>query len=142
MSICFSGAFINAPRQVRGLHAGIGAHLRGRAAGDHLPVDHHGELVGQREHRVHVVLDQQDAVVFLDGQQQGDHALGFGHAHAGQRLVEQQHLRLGGQRHRDFELALFAVADGAGDAVLAVLQAGQFQRAFGAGVDGGKAWRA
>jgi hypothetical protein len=41
-------------------------------------------------------------------------------AHAGQRLVEQQHLRLGGQRHGDFELALFAVADGAGDAALAV----------------------
>ena len=36
----------------------------------------------------------------------------------------QQHLRLGGQGHGDLELALLAVADGAGDGVHAILQAG------------------
>jgi hypothetical protein len=50
-------------------------------------------VVGQREDGVHVVLDQHHGVVGLEAQQQLDHALGLGHAHAGQRLVEQQHLR-------------------------------------------------
>ena len=38
-----------------------------------------------------------------------DHAGGFLDAHAGHRLVEQQHARPGGERHRDFELAVFAM---------------------------------
>jgi len=38
-------------------------------------------------------------------------------AHAGHRLVEQQQARFGGERHGDFELALLAVAEGAGPAM-------------------------
>ena len=36
--------------------------------------------------------------------------------HAGQRLVQQQHLRIAGQRHGDLELPLLAVRQRAGDA--------------------------
>ena len=39
------------------------------------------------------------------------HARGFFRAHAGRRLVEQQHLRLAGERQRDLELALAAIAE-------------------------------
>ncbi len=38
------------------------------------PFDHHGETVGDREHRVHVVLDQQDRVVSARRREQLDHA--------------------------------------------------------------------
>ena len=93
-------------------------------------------MVGQREHGVHVVLYQQDGVVFFEAQQQLHHALGLGLAHARQRLVEQQHAGLGGQGHGDFELALLAVAGGPGLGVAAVLQASQFHRAFGPSIHG------
>ena len=46
-----------------------------------------------------------------------EHALGFLGAHAGERLVEQQHLRRGREAHRDFELPLLAVRKRARDAV-------------------------
>ena len=46
-----------------------------------------------------------------DGGDQRMHARGFFRAHAGGRLVEQEHARLAGERERDFELALAAVAD-------------------------------
>ena len=39
------------------------------------------------------------------------HARGLLRAHAGGRLVEQQHARLAGERERDLELALAAIAD-------------------------------
>ena len=55
--------------------------------------------------------------------QQRQHAFGFFRAHAGQRLVEQQHLGLGGQAHRDLELALLAMAQGTGRAVEQVIEA-------------------
>ena len=42
--------------------------------------------------------------------QQRHHARRFLGAHAGERLVEQQHLGLGREHHRDLELALLAVA--------------------------------
>jgi hypothetical protein len=42
--------------------------------------------------------------------QQLHHARGFVGTQAGHRLVEQQQLRLGGERHRELELALLAVA--------------------------------
>ena len=50
-------------------------------------------------------------------------------AHAGQRLVEQHHLRIGRQHHRDFELALFAVAEHTGHPVDLAGQASFFNNA-------------
>ena len=76
-----------------------------------------GQPVGQREHRVHVVFDQAHGVPLFELEQQFHHALGLGLAHAGQRLVEQQHLRLGGQAHGDLQLPLAAVAERAGGAL-------------------------
>jgi hypothetical protein len=94
-------------------------------------------MVGQREDGIHVVFDQQHGVVFLELEQQFDHALGLGHAHAGQRFVQQQHLRLGGQCHGDFQLALLAMAAGAGNHVaLRAFKPREFNGCFGALVDG------
>jgi hypothetical protein len=44
-------------------------------------------------------------------------------AHAGHRLVEQQQLRLGRQRHRDLELALLAMAERGDEGAGAISQA-------------------
>ena len=63
----------------------------------------HGNAVGDRQHPVDVVLDQQHRMALrqtLD-QVRDDDAVRLGEA--GKRLVEQQQLRLDRQRHRDFE---------------------------------------
>jgi hypothetical protein len=112
------------------------------AAGDDGAVDHHRQVVGQREDGVDVVLDQHHRVARLQAQQQLDHALGLGHAHAGEGFVKQKHLRGGGQCHGDLQLALLAVAGRASDEVAASREPGQFQRLLGALVDGGIAARA
>ena len=52
-----------------------------------------------------------------------DHALRFVRSHAGQRFVKQQHARLRGQAHRNFELALLAVRQGGRDALGTVFEA-------------------
>ena len=82
-------------------------------------------MVGEGEHSVHVVFDQHHGVVFFDVQQELDHAFGLGLAHARQRFVEQQHLRVRGQRHGDLQLPLLAVAGGACRGLLFALQAAQ-----------------
>ena len=115
-----------------------GAHLRavadavGRVAGNHRAVDHHGDALGDAKHRVHVVFDQQDGVAGFQLGQQREHAFGFFRAHAGERFVEQQHLRRGGQAHGDFKLALLAVRQQPGGAVEQLVQPGA-----GSGLAGG-----
>ena len=51
-------------------HLGIGADRLRRAGGDDAAVDQHGDAVGEREHRLHVVLDQQDGQLALELAQQ------------------------------------------------------------------------
>src|SRR5690606_39755186 len=51
--------------------------------------------------------------------------------HAGERLVQQQHLRRGGEHHGDLELALLAVAELGGDGVGAVVEQSALERAPG-----------
>ncbi len=93
--------------QIRKLHFRIGAHGRGNVARDHGAVDHHGDAVGHAEHRVHVVLDQQDGVSRLEARQQFEHALRFLGAHARERLVQQQHARPSWRRTSRFPAAAF-----------------------------------
>ena len=95
--------------QIRGLDRGIAPDRVGLAGSDDRTVDHHGDVVGDAKHRVHVVLDEQDCVAPLEAGQERQHSFGFLGPHAGQRLVEQQHVRRGGEAHRDFELALLSM---------------------------------
>ena len=76
------------------------------------------DAVGNLHHRRHVVLDQEqrDAAVahrahHLDG------AVGLVGVHAGERLVEQQHLRVGGEADGDAERAQMALRQVARDLV-------------------------
>ena len=101
------------------------AHDLGRALGDLLAVVEDGDPVADAHDDAHVVLDEQDRqpsssrmrpisaviVARLDG------------VHARRRLVEQQQLRLAGQRARDLQPPLVAVGQVAGQLVLAAPQA-------------------
>jgi hypothetical protein len=95
----------------------IVADRGGRAAREHGAVDHHGDRVGDAEHRVHVVLDEQHRVAVLQRREELEHPLRLLGAHPRERLVEQQHLRAGSQAHRDLELPLLAMREPAGEAV-------------------------
>ena len=70
------------------------------------------DAVGEAEHDVHVVLDHRDRHPRV-----ADLADDLGQAvdvlcrHPGHRLVEEQHRRLGGEGHRELELATVAVRE-------------------------------
>ena len=49
--------------------------------------------IGEAEHHAHVVLDHQQGPALGDAADQRDGLLGLGVAHAGGRLVEQDHAR-------------------------------------------------
>ena len=101
--------------QVGGDDVGVAGDLGGVAVGDQAALVQHGDAVGQSEHAVDVVLDQQHGVGVGElADQCADHlAVGFGEA--GERFVEQQQLGVGGQRDGDFQQAALAVAEvGAG----------------------------
>src|SRR6266545_157949 len=75
-------------------------HLGRRAGGDgHAEVDGH-DPVGEVHHYAHVVLDHDHRNVQLvaDVEDEPRHVLGLLEVHAGDRLVEQQQLRLRRQR--------------------------------------------
>ena len=79
-------------------------------------VDEHGHPPGEVEDEVHVVLDQQHRHLGRQGVDDVEDLLSFAFGHAGHRLVEQQHPRPAGERHRDLEQAALAVGQ-LGDAL-------------------------
>ena len=97
-------------------HAFVGRDFFGAAGGEDRALRHHGDVVGDFEHDLHVVLDDDDvdrcapAPDFLHG------ALGLRRTHAAGRLVEQKQLRLGDQRHADLEQRHVAIGQRAGGA--------------------------
>ena len=58
---------------------------------------------------VHVVFDHHDGDVARDAAQQRLHVAPLGDRSSGKRLVEQQHLRVLRQRHRDLDAAGAAI---------------------------------
>ena len=108
----YSDPLSSSGAEVGFLHRPARADLLGRSGFEHTAVDHHGKDVRDGEHGVHVVLDEQDGVIANEPAEQLDDANGFLGAHARERLVEQQHLGSGRQRHRDFHLAALAVGKG------------------------------
>ena len=77
----------------------------------------HGDALGEFEHRVHVVLDQNDGAAFAEVADQLLDALALGRAQARKRLVEQQHRGLRRQREPEFEPALLAIGERIDDEV-------------------------
>src|SRR5215510_6308772 len=95
-----------------------------RAFGDLLPeVQHRDDVRDLHDHR-HIVLDQQDRLA------EGPHSLDqfvdlvrLAGIHAGRRLVEQQEIRVRGERARHLQAPLLAEGDRRGGKVTPVAQA-------------------
>src|SRR5207248_1347608 len=97
-------------------HRLVLAHLVGRAVGDLAPVVQHDHAVGDVHDHAHVVLDERDrrAELAVDVEDEAAHVLFLLDVHAGHGLVEEQQLRLGGQRARQLHALLQAVGQRAG----------------------------
>ena len=85
-------------------------------------------MVGELKHPVDVVLDQQHRQIGRDALDDGADALALGRGKAGERLVQQQHARRGGERHAHVEQALAAIGQHAG---LGLFDAGEAEIADG-----------
>ena len=100
------------PRRDRPAHLRIGADLLGRAGRDGAAIDQHGDAVGEREHGVHVVLDQEDGALPLSAAQEARSCAAIPRAPMPAiGSSSSSSARLAGQRHGDFELALLAVRE-------------------------------
>ena len=97
--------------EVRRLDLGVLLDLGRLALRDDAALVEHGDPVGERQHLVDVVIDQDDrerAVKRAD--QVGDPPALVGRE-AGERLVEQEQLRARGEGDRDLEQPLIAVRE-------------------------------
>ena len=81
----------------------------GVPGGDDLAIDQHRNAVGQTEHHAHVVLDDQQRAALGQAADQRDRALGFGVAHAGGRLVQQDDTGAAGDGDADLQRPLLGI---------------------------------
>ena len=87
----------------------VGADLLRRALGEHRAAHQHGDLLGEAEHQVHVVIDDQHADAFRQRVDGVEDDVALGARHAGRRLVEQQHLGLQSERDGQLDQPLAAI---------------------------------
>ncbi len=92
-------------------------------------------MIGELEHPVDVVLDQQHRQIRRDALDDGADALALRRGKTGQRLVEQQHARRGGERHAHVEQALAAIGQHAGFGLLDAGEAEIADGGVGLGID-------
>ena len=90
-------------------HGWIVCDPRRFALRDDVPLMKYRDAVGQRQHAVDVVFDQEDRVVAGEVADQRADAFAVGIAQSGQRFVEQEQFGIGRQRYRDLEKALLAM---------------------------------
>src|SRR5436190_387086 len=102
--------------KVRIDHDLVFPHDLGRAVGDLPAVVQRHDPVGDVHHHAHVVLDEGDrrAELVVDVEDEAGHVLLLFDVHAGHRLVQQEELRLGGQRPRQLHPLLEAVGQPSG----------------------------
>ena len=81
------------------LHALVVADLVRRAGHEDLALVHHGDAMRETEHTIDVVLDDQHGDVGGDVLDQVGHALALRRRQSGERLIEQQDLRLAAERN-------------------------------------------
>ena len=86
-------------------------HLVHRAERHDLAFVEHGHARAEQANEVHVVLDDDDAVLVLQFQQQFGGQHGFFVGQSGRRLIDQQQHRAGENQHADLEPLPLAVAE-------------------------------
>ena len=97
---------LDAAAEIDAPHGLVAHHLFGAAFGDAFADIHGDHAVDQAGDALHVVIDQQHgaAVVAQFADEIGE-GRGFRRGQAGERLVDQQHLRIARDRLGDFDLA-------------------------------------
>src|SRR5499426_323630 len=117
------------------LHLLAGADLLRRAGLQNLAEMQDRDVIGDVEHDVHVMLDQQDRQVGIEPHEEFCHLLRLARRQAGGRLVQQQDFWITGETENDLELALLAVREIAHLHVHAILKTGLPQKMVGLGID-------
>ncbi len=129
--------FGNALAGIDFLHPPVGPHRVGYPGHQHLALVHHGDGVRKAEHAIDVVLDDQDRNVRCHVLDQAGDALALGGGKTGQRLVEQQQLRLGAERDAEIHQPLPAIGQFAAFDSLDAFQAEEFYQFRGLGMNAG-----
>ena len=88
----------------------------------HLAEMHDGDALGDLPHERHVVLDHKDGVTALQLVDQAGGLLRFRLRHPGSRFVEQEHLRILHDEHRQFQPLGLSVAQVCGKGFGLVLE--------------------
>ena len=114
---CRAAHGIRRPAEIGFLHARIVGDFLRRALGQLAAFVQDGDAVGELEHGVHVVLDQNDGAALAQIADELLDALALGRAQAGERLVEQQHRRPRRQSKAELEPALLAIGKSVDDEV-------------------------
>ena len=101
------------------LHRRIGGELGERALGQVAALGHHDHRVAEPRDHVHVMLDQQEGHAVADAARAGASPISRGQRRvdAGDRLVEQDQLRLGHQRAADLQQLLLPAGERRGRVV-------------------------
>ena len=90
-------------------HALVRGDRLGRPLGQKLSRHQHRNAVGEIEHEVHVVLDQEDRDIGGESGKRREDVPPFVLGHPGGGFVEQQHARAGREREGDLQEPLLAV---------------------------------
>ena len=112
---------------------GVVLDLRRSPLGDLLAEIQHGDRLRDAHDHAHLVLDEQDGDSQLVAQPMDEvgHGLGLARIHAGGRLVEEQQVRLAGERPGDLQAALIAIGQVLGQQVALPLQTAEPQQPAG-----------
>src|SRR5215472_13630337 len=95
--------------QVDLLHLLAAADLLRRSGLQHLAEMEDGNMLGDVEYHVHIVLDEEDREVAIEVGEKLYHLRGLARREAGGRFIQEQDLRVAGETEDDFELSLLAV---------------------------------
>ena len=113
--------------QIDFAHAGVGGDLGRRTFGKNRTADQNDDVRGEAKDHMHVVFDEQQRQISGQIRHGFENLAALLLWYAGRRLVEQQHLRTGGQGQRNFQQTLAPIGQFARDlvAVIAQLQLAQ-----------------
>src|SRR5262249_42941938 len=110
------------------LHLLAAADLLPRSRLQHLAEMEDGNMLGDVEYHVHIVLDEEDGEVAIELGEKPDHLRGLARRQPGGRFIQKQDLRVAGETEDDFEWSLLAMRKVANLGIFAVEEAGAFQQ--------------
>src|SRR5579862_8002321 len=116
--------------QIDFLDPGARTDPLGRPAFQYFAEMQNGNVAGEVENNVHIVLDEKECDAPIKLLQELRHLCGLARREPGCRLVEQQNVGIASKPEHDFELALLTVREIAHLSVFAVEERGALQKAM------------